>query len=448
MEVMMNAAEVLAPLVGAVLGSEAPIAVCGWDDSHAGPPDASWLLTFTRRRGIRRLLWAPNELGFARAYVSGDIDFHGDLLRFLSVLEESSDPALGPGVRIDGIARAELLKAVIRLGAVGLPPSAPPEEVRSRSGRRHSRRRDAAAIQHHYDVGNDFYRLLLNESMTYSCGYWDDTSDNLDEAQYRKCDLVARKLGLTSGMRVLDVGCGWGTFAAHAASNYDVTVVGVTLSPEQAAYARRRMLALDLNDRVEIRVQDYRDISDGPYDAIASIGMAEHVGADMLPSYAAKLHALLAPKGRLLNHAISRRPGPRSANSKTSFINRYVFPDGELEPLATMIDALESAGLEVRDVESLREHYGRTLRAWLDNLETNWDNMVQMSSPGRVRVWRLYMAGCALAFDANRIGINQVLAVKPTTRGASGMPSSRQSFILPNTTAQPKYSGEQATLKG
>lgn len=427
----MNTADVLAPLVRAVLGSQAPIAVRGWDGSHAGPPDASWLLTFTRRRGIRRLLWAPNELGFARAYVSGDIEFHGDLLGLLAVLDESSDPALGPGVQIDGVTRAELLKAVIRLGAVGLPPAAPPEEVRSRSGRRHSRRGDAAAIQHHYDIGNDFYRLLLDESMTYSCGYWDDASDNLNEAQYRKCDLVARKLGLESGMRVLDVGCGWGTFAAHAASNYGVTVVGITLSPEQAAYARRRMVGLDLNRQVEIRVQDYRDVSDGPYDAIASIGMAEHVGAEKLPGYAQKLHALLAPTGRLLNHAISRRPGPSSASSKTSFINRYVFPDGELEPLATMIDALESAGLEVRDVESLREHYGRTLRAWLSNLEANWDTMIEKSSPGRVRVWRLYMAGCALAFDANRIGINQVLAVKPTVRGASGMPTTRESFILP-----------------
>ncbi|OBK35664.1 cyclopropane-fatty-acyl-phospholipid synthase [Mycobacterium sp. 1245111.1] len=430
----MNTAEVLEPLVRAVLGSQAPIAVRGWDGSHAGPPDASWLLTFTRRRGIRRLLWAPNELGFARAYVSGDIEFHGDLLQFLLILDESSDPALGPGVRVDGITRTELLKAVIRLGAVGLPPAAPPEEVRSCTGRRHSRRGDAAAIQHHYDIGNDFYRLLLDESMTYSCGYWDDASDNLDEAQYRKCDLVARKLGLASGMRVLDVGCGWGTFAAHVASNYDVTVVGVTVSPEQAAYARRRMLALGLDHQVEIRVQDYRDVNDGPYDAIASIGMAEHVGAEKLPGYAHKLHTLLAPTGRLLNHAISRRPGPSPTSSKTSFINRYVFPDGELEPLAVMIDALESAGLEVRDVESLREHYGRTLRAWLNNLEANWDTMIENSSPGRVRVWRLYMAGCALAFDANRIGVNQVLAVKPTTRGVSGMPSNRQSFILPSAT--------------
>lgn len=427
----MTIADILAPLARATVGSQAPISIRGWDGSQSGPANPTWTLTVKNRRGIRRLLWEPNELGFARAFVSGDIGVDGDLLEVLSALEESSDPTIGAAIHINATTKIKIFKAAIRLGVVGLPPKAPPEEVQTVRGRRHGRRRDAAAIHHHYDVGNDFYRHILNESMTYSCGYWAEPDETLDGAQYAKCDLVAHKLGLSPGMHVLDVGCGWGTFATHVAQKYGVTVVGVTLSSGQADYARRRILALNLSERVEIRVQDYRDVNDGPYDAIASIGMAEHVGAARLSRYAQKLYTLLRPRGRLLNHAISRRPGSPSATSRTSFVDRYVFPDGELQPVATVIDALESAGFEVRDVESLREHYARTLRAWLGNLEANWDNLIDASSKGRVRVWQLYMAGCALAFEANRIGINQVLAIKTTARGDSGMPPTRQSFILP-----------------
>ena len=274
-------------------------------------------------------------------------------------------------------------------------------------------------------MGNDFYRIVLGASMTYSCGYWgqrDHGVSGLDLAQQAKCDLVARKLGLTAGMRVLDVGCGWGTFALHAARNYGAQVVGVTLSEQQAGYARERMIRAGVGERVDIRVQDYRDVTDGPFDAIASIGMAEHVGAALLPVYTADLFGLLRDQGRLLNHAISRRPGPRPEFSKTSFIDRYVFPDGQLQPLSTMIDTIEGAGFEVRDVQSLREHYTLTLRAWLANLETSWDQAVTASSPARARIWRLYIAGSALAFRSNRIGVNQILAVKPGTQGRSGMP--------------------------
>ncbi|GES38164.1 cyclopropane-fatty-acyl-phospholipid synthase [Rhodococcus aetherivorans] len=384
------------------------------------------------RRGLRRLLWAPNDLGFARAYVSGDIDIEGDLLAGLDVLEQVSDPSRGPGVRIDGHTKTAVVKAALRLGILGPPPRPPTEEMKPVRGRRHDKGRDAAAISHHYDVGNDFYRLVLGESMTYSCAYWAAQSEDLDAAQYAKCDLVARKLGLTAGMRVLDVGCGWGTFALHAARHYGAHVVGVTLSHEQADYAGKRMVDAGVGELVQIRVQDYRDVTDGPYDAISSIGMAEHVGAAMLATYAADLFALLRPQGRLLNHAISRRPGKSLAEfSKTSFIDRYVFPDGEILPLATMIEALEGAGFEVRDVESLREHYATTLRAWVANLESNWDEAVAHSSAGRARVWRLYMAGSALAFAANRLGVNQVLAVKCTERGHSGMPGTRAELLRP-----------------
>ncbi|MDQ6851953.1 MAG: cyclopropane-fatty-acyl-phospholipid synthase family protein [Actinomycetota bacterium] len=420
----MTVAEVMQPLVRAALGDRIPIGIRCWDGSEIGPADAKLRLHITHRRALRRLLWAPNELGFARAYVSGDVEVDGDLLAGLDALEQVAQPEDGPGVVVDRATKKAVARAAVRLGVLGLPPKPPAEEAKL-AGRRHSRHRDANAIAHHYDVGNDFYRIVLGASMTYSCAYWSEDSFRLDEAQFAKCDRVARKLGLAPGMRVLDVGCGWGSFALHAARTYGTRVVGVTLSHDQAEYARGRMAAEGVADLVEIRVQDYRDVSDAPYDAISSIGMAEHVGGAMLPGYAAGLFRLLRPEGRLLNHAIARRPGPRLEFSKTSFIDRYVFPDGELEPIATMLEAIEGAGFEVRDVESLREHYGRTLRAWVANLERSWDEAVAVSSPGRARIWRLYMAGSALGFEANRIGVNQVLAVKPDGRGRSGMPRTR-----------------------
>jgi cyclopropane-fatty-acyl-phospholipid synthase len=424
----VSVADTVAPLFRAALGEDIPLRIRCWDGSQLGPDDAPVQLHITRRRALRRLLWAPNELGFARAYVSGDVEIEGDLFAALDELERVASPSDGPTVAITAQTKRAVLKTAVRLGVIGLPPSPPPEEVRL-VGHRHSKRRDAEAISHHYDVGNDFYRYVLGESMTYSCAYWAQPAFGLDDAQFAKCDLVARKLGLAAGVRVLDVGCGWGTFALHAARTYGAHVVGVTLSQEQAVFARKRMAEQGVSDLVEIRVQDYRDVVDGPYDAISSIGMAEHVGASMLPVYAGDLFALLRPQGRLLNHAISRRPGRRMAFSKTSFIDRYVFPDGELEPIALMLEALEGAGFEVRDVESLREHYALTLRAWVANLERNWSAAVAASSPGRARIWRLYMAASALAFEANRIGVNQVLAVRPDERGRSALPRTRGELL-------------------
>jgi cyclopropane-fatty-acyl-phospholipid synthase len=429
----MDAAAMLRPLVEAALGTDLPVRVDCWDGSSMGPPDAEVVVRFASRRALRRLIWAPNELGFARTYVSGDIQVEGDLLDALTRLEALADPERGPGVRVGRDTRAAVIKAVVRLGALGPPPRPPAEEIRL-SGRRHGRGRDARAVSHHYDVGNDFYALVLGPSMVYSCAYFEkepSAAYTLEDAQRAKLDLVARKLGLGPGMRLLDVGCGWGSFVIHAAREYGVRAVGVTLSEEQAAFGRAAVGSLGLGDRVEIRVQDYRDVPDGPYDAIASIGMAEHVGLSQLGEYAAHLHALLAPGGRLLNHAISRRPGPLgdSKGDKTSFIDRYVFPDGELHPLSTMVDVLESAGFEVRDVESLREHYAGTLQAWVANLEQNWDEAVRLSSAGRARVWRLYMAGSALGFRSNRLGINQVLAAKPGPGGASGFPRTRTGLL-------------------
>jgi cyclopropane-fatty-acyl-phospholipid synthase len=433
----MNVAETMAPLVAAGLGGNTSAHVTCWDGSELGPPGAPLQLTITSPHALRRLLWAPNQLGFARAYVSGDILIGGDLLTALSVLEQAADPEYGPGVVIDGSTRRAIMAAALRLGIVGRPPRPPAEEAKL-GGLRHSTSRAAKAIAHHYDVGNEFYELVLGRSMVYSCAYFDQEPGpafGLDEAQLAKCDLVSRKLGLEPGMRVLDVGCGWGAFVCNAARRYGVEAVGITLSQEQADYARRRAIEEGVADRVEIRAQDYRDVSDGKFDAIASIGMAEHVGQAMLPTYSGHLFTLLSPGGRLLNHAISRRPGPPERYSRTSFIDRYVFPDGELEPLSVMVGALEEAGFEVRDVESLREHYALTLRAWVANLEAGWDRAVALSTPGRARVWRLYMAGSALAFEGNRIGVNQVLAVRPGLRGVSGMPRSRALLLMADTPA-------------
>jgi cyclopropane-fatty-acyl-phospholipid synthase len=429
----MNAATALRPLVDSALGTDLPLRVDCWDGSSIGPADADVVVRFTTRRALRRLIWAPNELGFARAYVSGDVEIDGDLLDGLTRLNALADPERGPGVSVGPDTRAAVARAVVRLGALGPPPRPPAEEIRL-SGRRHAKARDAKAVTHHYDVGNEFYELVLGPSMVYSCAYFEQEPSaayTLEDAQRAKLDLVARKLGLAPGMRLLDVGCGWGALVIHAAREYGVDAVGVTLSEEQAAYARASVASMGLADRVEIRVQDYRDVRDGPYDAIASVGMAEHVGLSQLGDYAARLHTQLAPGGRLLNHAISRRPGPPGdpRGDKTSFIDRYVFPDGELQPMSTMVDELESAGFEVRDVESLREHYADTLRAWVHNLEDNWERAVALSSPGRARVWRLYMAGSALAFQSNRLGVNQVLAVRPGPGGSSGLPRTRADLL-------------------
>lgn len=290
----------------------------------------------------------------------------------------------------------------------------------------HTLRRDKEAISHHYDVGNDFYALVLGPSMVYSCAYWgtaDDGVTSLEDAQRDKLDLICRKLGLQEGARLLDVGCGWGSMVLHAAREYGVRAVGITLSEEQATFARKRIAEAGLADRIEIRVQDYREIKDEPFDAISSIGMAEHVGRTQYAEYAAALYSLLKPGGRLLNHQIARRPVPDEETYHVDeFIDRYVFPDGELAPLGRTVGQLEEAGFEVRDVEAIREHYALTLRRWVANLEAHWDEAARLTSVGRARVWRLYMAACALSFERNRIGVNQVLAVRTPEPGASGMP--------------------------
>ncbi|MEU0395078.1 cyclopropane-fatty-acyl-phospholipid synthase family protein [Streptomyces sp. NPDC006208] len=422
---MADAALRLTTLAEELLGVPFPVRIRAWDGSESGPP-GSPVLVVRHRRALRRLLWRPGELGLARAWVAGDIDVDGDLYALLDLLaglvwdRDPDAPATGHALRDPRLWSAA--RGLLRLGGALPPPAPPAEEVRRRTGPLHTRWRDRAAISHHYDVGNDFYALVLGPSMVYSCAYWDEAG-TLEDAQRDKLDLICRKLALTEGDRLLDVGCGWGSMVIHAAREYGVQVTGVTLSREQATYARKRIAEEGLTDRIEIRVQDYRDVKDGPYDAISSIGMAEHVGEVRFREYADQLLSLLKSGGRLLNHQIARRPEQdESAYEIDEFIDRYVFPDGELAPLGRTVTTLEAAGFEVRDVEAIREHYARTLRAWVANLESDWSRAVRLTSPGRARVWRLYMAACAIAFERNRIGVNQILAVKTPQGGASGMP--------------------------
>ncbi|MEU5181594.1 cyclopropane-fatty-acyl-phospholipid synthase family protein [Streptomyces longwoodensis] len=424
---MADAASRLKGLLEQLLGAPLPLRIHAWDGSQAGPPDAPALVV-RHRRALRRLLFKPGELGLARAWVAGDLDVEGDLYTALDRLsgliwERGEDaPTLARSLRDPQVRSA--VRGLFRLAGPPLPPAPPAEEVR-RTRHLHTRRTDRRAISHHYDVGNDFYELVLGPSMVYSCAYWPapEPGATLEQAQYDKLELVSRKLGLTPGQRLLDVGCGWGSLAIHAAREHGVSVVGITLSQEQAAHARKRVAEEGLTDRVEIRVQDYRDVTDGPFDAISSIGMAEHVGADRYLEYAQDLHALLEPGGRLLNHQIARRPQrDESTYEVDAFIDAYVFPDGELAPVGTTVTQLERAGFEVRDVEAIREHYALTLRRWVTNLEADWKRAVELAGYGRARVWRLYMAASALAFERNQIGVNQVLAVKTPQSGASGMP--------------------------
>ncbi|WP_435283107.1 class I SAM-dependent methyltransferase [Streptomyces koelreuteriae] len=426
---MADAALRLQGLFAQLLGAPPPVRIRAWDGSQAGPPGAPTLVVH-HRRALRRLLWKPGELGLARAWVAGDLDIEGDLYTTLDLLagdiwERGEDArTLTQALRDPEVRSA--VRGLVRLAGSPLPPAPPPEEARAPRRHLHTKRSDRRAISHHYDVGNDFYEIVLGPSMVYSCAYWDspDGPDaTLEQAQRDKLELVCRKLGLSPGQRLLDVGCGWGSMAIHAAREHGVSVVGVTLSQEQAAYARKRVAEEGLTDRIEIRVQDYRDVRDGPYDAISSIGMAEHVGAERYLEYADGLYDLLKPGGRLLNHQIARRPQRDETTYEVdAFIDSYVFPGGELQPVGVTVTQLERAGFEVRDVESIREHYALTLRRWVTRLEADWERAVRLTGPGRARVWRLYMAACAVAFERNRIGVNQVLAVRAPASGESGMP--------------------------
>ncbi|MGZ8751369.1 MAG: class I SAM-dependent methyltransferase [Acidimicrobiia bacterium] len=410
----------IADLVELIVGPDLPVAFEAYDGSRCGPEEPPAKIVVRSPDAIRRIVTAPGELGIGRAYVAGDIDLEGDVFAALELRRRFSKLRFTP---------TQWRAAFELVGLDGLRPLPPPPEEAHLRGRRHSRARDAAAVSHHYDVSNAFYRIVLGPSMTYSCAVWESPDVTLEAAQTAKYELVCRKLGLERGMRLLDVGCGWGGMVMHAAQHHGVRAVGVTLSRRQAELAAKRVAEAGLGDQVDIRLQDYRDVQGERYDAISSIGMFEHVGLAQLGAYFRHLFDLLPSGGRLLNHAIGRAPPTnphplRRASTRFrrgGFIDRYVFPDGELHELGSVISALQCTGFEARHMENLREHYALTLRAWVRNLETGWDDAVAEAGEARARIWRLYMAGSAVSFEDANIQVHQVLALKPD-RGASGMP--------------------------
>ncbi|MCT6781688.1 MULTISPECIES: SAM-dependent methyltransferase [Streptomyces] len=429
-----GAAQRVEPLIERFLGGGLPVRVRMWDGSETGPHDAPTVHVRTRR-ALRRLLWEPGELGLAEAYITGDIDLDADLGDGLRAMRRAvrergltaPAPALADRVKAAGLA--------LRLGAVGPRPPVPAARAGLR-GELHSKARDRAAISHHYDLSNAFYALLLDETMAYSCGYW--TSDAPDygpaDAQRDKLELICRKLGLRPGARLLDIGCGWGSLTLYAAERHGVRVTAVTLAAEQAAHVRKQVTARGLDDLVEVLNIDYRDIAERPgtrgaYDAVSTIEMGEHVGDAEYPAFTRILHDALRPQGRAMVQQMSRGT---TAPGGGAFIESYIAPDMHMRPLGETVALLEGSGLEVRDVESLREHYVWTVEAWRRTLEERWAEFVAMVGEETARVWRLYLVGGALAFEERRMGVDQILSVRPDPVGSAAMPPTRRDWYAPD----------------
>ena len=369
-----------------------------WDGSVLGSGGASTIV-LNHPGALRAMLLPPTDLTAGEAYVYGDIDIDGDVFSLLQWAASLSK------VRGHRLTVARMLHRLRQLPAEHRRTA----ENRPRlSGRLHSPRRDRDAVGYHYNTGNDFYELFLGEAMAYSSAYFLSRSETLDTAQRRKLDLICRKLELAPGTRFLDIGCGWGSLAIHAAAEYGVTATGVTISGEQAEYARQWAKRLGVDDRVEIIHGDYRDVG-GEFDAIASVGMFEHVGRKKLGEYYEKVRSLLSPGGLFLNHGITTFTREHKRRQRPSFVSTYVFPDGELETVDFVIGKAEEAGFEARDVESLRESYAQTLRRWVASLEANHDAAVSATSEETYRIWRIYMAGSAVGFERATIAVYQML---------------------------------------
>jgi len=407
----------LASIVGQILGSVArgrlsalPFAVALWDGSELPAATATKGPVVTASvRAVPYLLRQPNELGLARAWVTGALDLDGDLEDVLVHRDRFAS------VSLSLCDRARVAAAGVRIMGPAVLLRAPVVDSEARIiGRLHSVHRDRAAVGHHYELPAAFYRLLLGPTVVYSCAYFERPDETLKRAQRRKLEVICRKLQLRTGDRLLDIGCGWGSLVMHAAAEHGVRAVGVTASVEQAIEASARIRQAGLTGRCEVRAADYREVNDGPYDAIASVGMYEHVGRDQLTNYTAAVAALLRPGGAFLNHGIARlSPGP---THDRTFIRRFVFPDGDLHPVTDVLHALEAAGLEIRDVESLREHYPLTLRHWAANLDRSRERAVQLVGAERERIWRLYLIASALAFERGELSVFQVLTTRPGAR--------------------------------
>jgi cyclopropane-fatty-acyl-phospholipid synthase len=448
-----GAAQVIAALLKTHAGLDLPVRLRAWDGSEAGPAERPGLPIAVIRspQAIRRILWHPGELGLARAYISGDLDVEGDLPEGLRLVMTAirNKPAAVPAalvparlpVALAPAARAITAKAALARTAVAWTPAAvaaaraalrlkvlgppwsppPPPDCELRvSGRLHSRARDQAVIAGHYDVSAAFYQLILDPNMAYSCAWWGEQDPGpgrhghaeavtLAEAQRAKLEMICGKLELQPGSTLLDMGCGWGSLTVHAARDHRAQVTAVTLSQEQGGYVRQRVRGLGLAERAQVRIQDYRDADGGPYDAIASVEMGEHVGAANYPGFCAELHRLLRPGGRLLIQQMSR--GARAPGGGP-FIESYITPDMTMRPVGETVRLIEDAGFEVIGVQAMRPHYVRTIRAWLDNFEQKRPEVGAILTPEQIRVWRLYLAGGALAFEEGRMGVDQILAVR------------------------------------
>jgi cyclopropane-fatty-acyl-phospholipid synthase len=357
--------------------------------------------TFTARSkdALAYAVAAPGQLGLGRAYVAGEIQVD-DMDAVIELMNEWEPPEIG------AVEKARLIAAAVRAAGIRRPPPAPKAELHLR-GRKHTTERDREAVRHHYDVGNEFFSLFLDKSMTYSCAIFSRGAKTLEGAQRAKLELVCKKLDLQPGERVLDVGCGWGSFVIHAAERHGVEAVGITLSEPQAELARQRVADAGLSDKVEIRVQDYRELAGEDFDAVASIGMVEHVGEAQIDRYGEQLASMLRPGGRLLNHGISRlRHGSVEGGP---FSERYVFPDGETLHVSRVILALERAGFVARHVEDFGADYAETLRNWIERLDQNLERAEELAGPERLRVWRLYLRAARNGFEIDFTSVYQVL---------------------------------------
>ena len=409
-----------------------PTALRLWNDAthHIGHAPPVFTLVVRDPAVLRKLVMQRNALVLADAYFRGLIDFEGDLYSVLRLKEHFQTLSLS--LRERGALWLDALKLPGK-PVTALPPAFPSntQPAEDRFSHDHSRQSDAAAISFHYDVSNEFYKLWLDEQMVYSCAYFETPNDTLEEAQRNKLDHICRKLRLKPGERFLDIGCGWGALVCWAARHYGVRAHGITLSQQQHDYAQQRIVTEGLGHLVTVELRDYRDLQgEAIYDKVASIGMFEHVGLANLPAYTATVHRILRPGGFFLNHGITHDEEGWSQNVDTEFINRYVFPDGELDTVSNIQRGMEHAGFEIHDVEGLRPHYALTLRHWVQRLEAAHDEALQHVSETAYRVWRLYMAACALEFEAGGTGVYQILASRRCT-AAPDLPLTRRDLYDP-----------------
>jgi cyclopropane-fatty-acyl-phospholipid synthase len=396
-----------------------PFTLRFWDGGAVEATRPGPTLSFRSPRALGHVIRAPGELGLGRAYVSGEIDVD-DLDGVIALLGRWHTPP------ISAATKARLGMAALRVTGIRRPPPPPAAELQP-GRKRHSRERDAEVVRHHYDVSNEFFELFLDESMTYSCALFEEDTETLEDAQRAKLDLICRKVELGPEMRMLDIGCGWGALGIHAAREYGASVVGITLSPPQAELANRRAREAGVGELCEFVVRDYRDLADDDFDAVASIGMVEHVGGSQADEYGRQVARVLRPGGRVLNHGIAWvPPTDQGFHIGGDFSERYVFPDGEVQNLSRMLLSLERAGLETLHVENLHNDYAETLRHWTIRLEDNLEEATRLAGEERVRVWRLYLRAARNGFETGQTAVYQMLCSAPLTEPPHAAPTGRR----------------------